>query len=56
MEADGSLIEPNADRFTQLLGAESLVLRESIRDADHMVQEYAPEAVVSALRTLLAAY
>jgi len=53
-EPDGSVIEPYADRFVELLGDESLVSREVVRDADHMVQEWAPEQVIEALRNLLA--
>jgi pimeloyl-ACP methyl ester carboxylesterase len=53
-EADGSVIEPYADRFVELLGEESLVRREVVRDADHMIQEWAPERVIEALRNLLA--
>jgi pimeloyl-ACP methyl ester carboxylesterase len=52
--ADGSVIVPYADRFEELLGAESLVSREVVPDADHMIQEYAPDAVINALRNLLA--
>jgi haloalkane dehalogenase len=54
VEAGGSLLEPSADRFSQLLG-DSLVLRESIPQSDHMVQEDAPDQVVAAIRTLLEA-
>ena len=53
-EPDGSVFEPYADRFVDLLGDESLVRREVVRDADHMVQEWAPEQVIEALRNLLA--
>ena len=53
-EPDGSIIEPYADRFEDLLGKESLVSREGVRDADHMIQEWAPERVIQALRNLLA--
>ena len=53
-ESDGSIIEPYADRFEDLLGSESLVSREGVRDADHMIQEWAPERVIQALRNLLA--
>jgi len=55
VEPDGSLIEPNADRFVELLGTDGLVLRESIPASDHMVQEDAPDDVIAALRALLAA-
>ena len=51
---DGSVVEPYADRFVELLGSESLVGREAVRDADHMIQEWAPERVIQALRGLLA--
>jgi hypothetical protein len=51
---DGSIIEPYADRFVDLLGRESLLSREGVRDADHMIQEWAPERVIQALRNLLA--
>ena len=51
---DGSIIDPYADRFEDILGSESLVSREVVRDADHMVQEWAPERVIQALRDLLA--
>jgi haloalkane dehalogenase len=54
VQPDGSLIEPNADRFVALLGSGSLVHRVSIPEADHMVQEDAPDAVIEALRSLLA--
>jgi hypothetical protein len=36
---DRSIIDPYADRFEDILGSESLVSREVVRDADHMVQE-----------------
>jgi hypothetical protein len=52
-EADGSPLEPYADRFVELLGTESLVLREAVPTSDHMVQEDAPDRVVAALRTLV---
>jgi pimeloyl-ACP methyl ester carboxylesterase len=51
--ADGSLFEPYADRFEALLGREDLVLREAVTGADHMVQEWAPDRVIAALRALL---
>jgi hypothetical protein len=51
---DGSIIDPYADRFVDILGSDSLVSREVVRDADHMVQEWAPERVIQALRGLLA--
>jgi pimeloyl-ACP methyl ester carboxylesterase len=51
---NGSIIEPYADRFEDILGSESLVSREVVRDADHMVQEWAPERVIQALQGLLA--
>ena len=50
---DGSIIDPYADRFVDILGTESLVSREVVREADHMIQEYAPERVIQALRSLL---
>jgi hypothetical protein len=53
-EPDGSIFEPYADRFVELLGPEALVRREVVFDSDHMIQEYAPERVVQALRDLLA--
>lgn len=53
-EPDGSVFDPYADRFVQLLGTESLVGRAVVRNADHMIQEYAPERVIQALRELLA--
>jgi pimeloyl-ACP methyl ester carboxylesterase len=53
-QPDGSIIDPYADRFVELLGAESLVERDTVPDADHMIQEWAPERVVEALRTLIA--
>jgi hypothetical protein len=53
-EPDGSIIEPYADRFVDLLGRESLISREGVREADHMIQEWAPERVIQALRNLLA--
>ena len=52
---DGSIIDPYADRFVELLGSKSLVSREAVRGADHMVQEWAPDRVIKALRGLLAA-
>ncbi len=52
-ESDGSIIDPYADRFVELLGTESLVRREVVPDSDHMIQEYAPERVIQALRDLL---
>jgi len=52
-EPDGSVIEPYSDRFVDLLGEESLVRREVVRNADHMIQEWAPERVIQALRNLL---
>jgi pimeloyl-ACP methyl ester carboxylesterase len=54
-EADGSVIEPYADRFVDLLGDESLVARGVVPESDHMIQEWAPERVIQALRDLLAA-
>jgi haloalkane dehalogenase len=51
---DGSILEPYADRFVEILGEASLVSRDVVRDADHMIQEYAPERVIQALRDLLA--
>jgi haloalkane dehalogenase len=54
-QPDGSIIEPYADRFEELLGSETLVLREGVEGADHMIQEWAPERVVLALRALLTA-
>ena len=54
VEPDGAIFEPYADRFVELLGAESLVRREVVPDSDHMIQEYAPERVIQALRDLLA--
>jgi len=53
--ADGSIIEPYADRFVEILGSESLVSREGVRGADHMIQEWAPERVIQALRNLVGA-
>ena len=53
--ADGSIIDPYADRFVEILGNESLVSREVVRDADHMVQEWAPDRVIQSLRGLLGA-
>jgi pimeloyl-ACP methyl ester carboxylesterase len=53
-EPDGSVLQPFPDRFVELLGEDALVLREELPDADHMVQEYAPDRVVEALRTLIA--
>ena len=53
-EPDGSVIEPYAGRFVDLLGGESLVRREVVRDADRMIQEWAPDRVIQALRHLLA--
>jgi pimeloyl-ACP methyl ester carboxylesterase len=50
---DGSIVEPYPDRFVEILGNESLVSREGVRNADHMIQEYAPEHVITALRELL---
>ncbi len=54
-ESDGSVIEPYADRFVELLGTEALVRRDVEPDSDHMIQEWAPERVIQALRELLAA-
>lgn len=51
---DGSIIDPYADRFLDILGSDVLVSREGVRGADHMVQEWAPERVIQALRGLLA--
>jgi pimeloyl-ACP methyl ester carboxylesterase len=53
-QSDGSVVVPYADRFEELLGVESLVSREVVPEADHMIQEYAPDAVINALRNLLA--
>ena len=52
-EPDDTAIEPYADRFQAILGEASLVLRESVPDSDHFVQEDAPDRVVAAIRTLL---
>jgi pimeloyl-ACP methyl ester carboxylesterase len=49
----GEPLEPFADRFVDLLGADDLVARESIPTADHMVQEAAPERVTAAIRQLI---
>ena len=54
LATDGSILEPYADRFVEILGEASLVSRDVVRDADHMIQEYAPERVIQALRDLLA--
>jgi len=51
--SDGSIIDPYADRFVEILGTENLVNREVVPDADHMIQEEAPERVIQALRKLL---
>jgi pimeloyl-ACP methyl ester carboxylesterase len=51
---DGSIIDPYADRFVDILGSDALVSREGVRGADHMVQEWAPERVIQALRGLIA--
>lgn len=53
-QPDGSILEPYPDRFEEFLGSETLVLREGVTGADHMIQEWAPERVIAALRTLLA--
>jgi hypothetical protein len=52
--ADGSIIDPYADRFEDILGSDSLVTRDVVPDADHMIQEWAPDRVVLALQDLLA--
>jgi pimeloyl-ACP methyl ester carboxylesterase len=52
--SDGSIVEPYSDRFMEILGSESLFSREGVRGADHMIQEWAPERVIQALRSLLA--
>ncbi len=54
VEPDNSPRQPYPDRFIELLGAESLVLREGVPDSDHMIQEYAPDRVIEAIRSLLA--
>lgn len=51
---DGSIIEPYADRFEEILGGRSLIGRDAVDDADHMIQEWAPDRVIAALRRLLA--
>lgn len=50
----GEPLEPFADRFVELLGADDLVSRDSIPTADHMVQEAAPDQVTAAIRRLVA--
>jgi pimeloyl-ACP methyl ester carboxylesterase len=55
LEPDGSSLQPYADRFVELLGEDSLVMREVVPESDHMVQEDAPERVVEAIRALVAA-
>lgn len=54
-EADGSVFDPYPERFIELLGEDSLVMREVVPDSDHMVQEDAPDRVVEAIRTLIGA-
>lgn len=54
-EADGSFLEPSADRFEDLLGSETLIRRESNLEAEHMIQEWDPEGVSRFLGELLAA-
>lgn len=54
-EPDGSVVEPYADRFVELLGPGSLVRRDVVPSADHMIQEFAPDRVIQALRELLTA-
>ena len=49
----GSVLQPYPDRFVELLGESSLVLRGELPESDHMVQEYAPEAAVNAIRALV---
>ena len=55
LEPDGSPIIPYPARFIELLGGDALLFDRVVRDADHMVQEYAPDDVVQALRDLLSA-
>jgi pimeloyl-ACP methyl ester carboxylesterase len=50
---DGEIIDPYPSRFVEFLGAESLVSRETVTDADHMIQEWAPDRVIEALRNLI---
>jgi pimeloyl-ACP methyl ester carboxylesterase len=50
---DGTIVDPYADRFVDVVGSEALVSREVVRDADHMIQEWAPDRVIQALRGLL---
>ncbi len=52
---DGKPMEPYADRFEELLGRDSLVLREAVTTSDHMVQEDAPDRVIHAIQKLIAA-
>ena len=54
-EPDGSIIDPYADRFVELLGDRvPRPPRGRSPTADHMIQEWAPEQVIEALRDLLA--
>jgi haloalkane dehalogenase len=54
LEPDDSPLQPYPDRFIELLGQESLVLREAVPESDHMIQEYVPDRVVEAVRSLVA--
>jgi haloalkane dehalogenase len=51
---DGEILEPYADRFVERLGDASLVRRDVVPGADHMIQEWAPDRVVQVLRELIA--
>ena len=51
--ADGSIIEPYADRFEEILGTDALTRRAVVPDADHMIQEWAPDQVIETIRDLL---
>ncbi|MEO0323586.1 MAG: alpha/beta fold hydrolase [Myxococcota bacterium] len=53
-EPDGAILEPYADRFELLLGTDAQVSRDVVPGADHMIQEWAPEQVIAALRGLIA--
>jgi pimeloyl-ACP methyl ester carboxylesterase len=52
---NASLIEQNTDQWVQRLGTESLVARYAVPNAEHMVQEFAPDDVITALDKLLGA-